>query len=74
MEDGNWLSPTWITKNGRPKGHLKQLQGHHGRFLAGKDAIVAATSPARRHCRPFSISQNLAKDQAYAALPPVAAL
>ena len=33
----------------------KQLfQGRHGRFLAGKDAIVVATSPACRHfCRCF---------------------
>ena len=27
------------------------VQGRHCRFLAGKDAIVAATSPARHHCR-----------------------
>ena len=27
------------------------LQGRHGRFLAGKAAIVVATSPARRRCR-----------------------
>ena len=26
-------------------------QGRHGRFLAGKAAIVAATLPVRRHCR-----------------------
>ena len=44
-------------------------QGCHGRFLAGKDAIVVAISPL-----PFSISQNPAKDQVLAALHPVAAL
>ena len=52
---------------------LKNLdikQGRLGRFSAGKDAVVGATSPML----PFSISQNPAKDQAFAALPPVAAL
>ena len=29
---------------------LPYIQGRQGRFLAGKDAIVAATSPARRRC------------------------
>ena len=47
-----------------------RVQGCHGRFLAGKDAIVAVTSPAL----PFSIFQNPGKDQALVALPPVAAL
>ena len=49
------------------------MQDGHGRFLAGKDAIVAVTSPARRCRRRFLFSQNPAKDQALAALPPVAA-
>ena len=53
-------------------------QGRHGRFLAGKDAKVATTSPVCHHCTalppPFSISQNPAKDQALVALSPVAAL
>ena len=41
------------------------------RFLADKAAIVVATSPLPP---PLSNSQNLAKDQALTALPPVAAL
>ena len=49
-------------------------QGRHCRFLAGKDAIVAAISPAPPLPPLFSVSQNPAKDQALAALPPVAAL
>ena len=44
------------------------IQGRHGRFLEGKDAIVAATSLAA------AISQNPAKSQALAALPLVAVL
>ena len=43
------------------------FQGRHSSFLTGKDAIVAPTPL-------FSISQNPAKDQALAALPPVVAL
>ena len=27
------------------------VQGRHSRFLVGKDTIVVATSPVRRHCR-----------------------
>ena len=50
--------------------NLDIKQGRLGRFSAGKDAVVGATSPML----PFSISQNPAKDQAFAALPPVAAL
>ena len=56
-------------------------QGRHGRFLAGKDAIVEATSlplPLLSSLLPppppFSVLQNLVKDQALVALPPVAAL
>ena len=30
---------------------IKSGQDRHGRFLAGKDTIVAATSPVRRLCR-----------------------
>jgi hypothetical protein len=29
---------------------IRYLQGRHGRVLAGKDAIVVATSPSRIHC------------------------
>jgi hypothetical protein len=41
------------------------IQGCHGKFLAGKDAIVTAISLARHHSFLF---------QAFAALPLVAAL
>ena len=51
------------------KPRFLRLQGSHGRFLAGKAAIVVATSPP-----PLSNSQNLGKDQALPSLPPVAAL
>ena len=55
---------------------VEHMQGRHGRFLADKAAIMAATSPAHRHALPLPLSnsQNLAKDQALVALPPVAAL
>ena len=43
-------------------------QGRHGRFLAGKAAIVPLLPS------PLSNSQNLAKDQALTALPPMVAL
>jgi 4-amino-4-deoxy-L-arabinose transferase-like glycosyltransferase len=56
-------------------------QGRHCRFLAGKDALVVATSlplPLLPLLPPptflFSISQNPVKGQALVALPPVAAL
>ena len=47
------------------------MQGRHSRFLAGKAVTVSATSLA---LRPFSNSQNLVKEQALTALPPVADL
>jgi hypothetical protein len=47
----------------------KYLQGRHGRFLAGKAALVALLLPP-----PFFISQNPAMAQALAALPLVAVL
>ena len=51
--------------------HLWKVNLSHCKFLAVKDALVAATSPAPL---PFSISQNQAKDQALDALPHVAAM
>ena len=48
---GTWiLSSTWAVWTDQDSKDKKQ--GRHGRFLAGKDAIVVATSPARRryHC------------------------
>ena len=47
------------------------MQGRHSRFLAGKAATVLVTSLT---LRPLSNSQNLVKDQALPALPPVGAL
>ena len=48
------------------------VQGRHGRFLAGKDAIVAAISPARR--RRAAATTIFYFSKALDALPPVAAL
>jgi hypothetical protein len=53
---------------------INYVQGRHGRFLAiGRHSGSHFTSPPPLPL-PFSISQNPAKDQAFAALPPVAAL
>ena len=56
------------------KRALNTIKGRHGTFLAGKAATVAAALPVPLLLHPLSNSQNLAKDQALAALPPVAAL
>ena len=59
LEFSYYSEHLWIWK-------ADNIQGRHGRFLAGKAAIVVATLPA-----PLSNSQNLAKEQALAALPTV---
>ena len=54
--------------------HLMSNKGHNSRFLAG----TVATLPVHYDCSaaapPLSNSQNLAKDQVLATLPPVATL
>ena len=47
------------------------MHGRHGRFFAGKDAIIAGAPPLPLQ---YSMSQNPAKDQALAVLSPVVAL
>ena len=49
------------------------LQGRHGKILEGKNAIVAATSPAPRRRR-FLFLKIQPRTKTLAALPPVAAL